>query len=103
MYNVAKGTPQLLGNVAQGSPPVTGNVAQGSSQLSGDVVQGPSQPLGNQGETSGLLSSAELVPIFMKSCSRKNMAVLMTRRLFSKDVRMSSKVSGHGKNSWILR
>ena len=44
-----------------------------------------------------LLSRSELTQIFMKSCSRKNMAVLMTRRLFSPEVRMSSNVSGRKK------
>ena len=44
-----------------------------------------------------LLSWSELTQIFMKSCSRKNMAILMTRRLFSTEVRMSSNVSGRKK------
>ena len=44
-----------------------------------------------------LLSRSELTQIFIKSCSRKNMAVLMTRRLFSAEVRMSSNVSGRKK------
>ena len=43
------------------------------------------------------LSQSELTQIFMKSCSRKNMAVLLTRRLFSQEIRMSSNVSGRNK------
>ena len=43
------------------------------------------------------LSQSELTQVFMKSCSRKNMAVLMTRRLFSQEIRMSSNVSGRNK------
>lgn len=39
-----------------------------------------------------LLSWSELTQIFMISCSRKNTAALMTRRLFSTEVRMSSHV-----------
>ena len=42
-------------------------------------------------------SRSELTQIFMKSCSRKNMAVLMTRKLFTEEVRMSSNVSGRNK------
>jgi len=33
-----------------------------------------------------LLLQSELTQLFMKSCSRKNMAVLMTRQLFSAEV-----------------
>ena len=43
------------------------------------------------------LSRSQLTQIFMKSCSRKNMAVLMTRKLFTEEVRMSSNVSGRNK------
>ena len=44
-----------------------------------------------------LLSRSDLTQIFMKSCSRKNMAVLMTRKLFSEEIRMSSNVAGRKK------
>ena len=44
-----------------------------------------------------LLSHSQLTQIFMKSSSRKNMAVLMTRQLFSPEVQMSLNVSGHKK------
>ena len=44
-----------------------------------------------------LLPQNELTMIFMKSCSRKNMSVHLTRRLFSEEVRMTSNVSGCNK------
>ena len=39
----------------------------------------------------------ELTQICNKSCSRSNMAVNLVRRLFNKQTRMMSNVSGHGK------
>ena len=69
------------------------------------VVQGASTSarvsslLSSREESSedDLLSRSELTKFFMKSCSRKHMAVLMTRRLFSPEVRMSSNASTHKK------
>ena len=40
----------------------------------------------------------DLTQIFNKSCSRRNMAVNLIRRLFSHETRMKCNVSGHGKD-----
>ena len=44
-----------------------------------------------------LLSSAEITPIFTKSCNRNNFAALLVKRLFDVPTRMRSNVSGRGK------
>ena len=44
-----------------------------------------------------LLPESELTLIFMKSCSRRNMCVHLTRQLFTKQVRKTSNVSGRNK------
>ena len=46
---------------------------------------------------SDMLTPADLVPIYVKSCSRRNFAVLLVRRLVDKDVRRRSNVNGKGK------
>ena len=48
------------------------------------------------GET-GFLTSADVVPIFVKSCSRRNFVVLLIRRLIDKEVRRRSNVTSKGK------
>lgn len=51
-----------------------------------------------QGPTpTQLLPESELTLIFMKSCSRRNMCVHLTRRLFTEQVRKTSNVSGRNK------
>ena len=49
------------------------------------------------GGEQGLLTSADVVPIYVKSCSRRNFAVLLIRRLIDKEVRRKSNVTGKGK------
>lgn len=44
-----------------------------------------------------LLSSAEITPIFTKSCNRNNFAALLVKHLFDVPTRMRSNVSGRGK------
>ena len=45
----------------------------------------------------GLLTPADVVPIYVRSCSRRNFAVLLIRRLIDKEVRRRSNVTGKGK------
>ena len=74
---------------------------QGAHQVTqGTSISAKATPILSSLEESSegdLLSHSQLTQIFMKSCSRKNMAVLMTRQLFSPEVRMSSNVSGRKK------
>ena len=44
-----------------------------------------------------LLSSAEITPIYTKSCSRHNLAALLEKRLIDILTRMRSNVVGRGK------
>ena len=44
-----------------------------------------------------LLTSGEISQIFLKSCSRKNFATLLVRRLFPEEIRKVSNVSGKDK------
>jgi len=44
-----------------------------------------------------LLPPSDLLPIYVKSCSRRNLAVLLIRRLVDPDVRRRSNVKGRGK------
>ena len=44
-----------------------------------------------------LLSSAEITPIYVKSCNRRNFAALLVERLFDVETRLKSNVSGRGK------
>ena len=45
----------------------------------------------------GLLTSIDVIPIYVKSCSRRNFAVLLIRHLIDKEVRRRSNVNGKGK------
>lgn len=45
-----------------------------------------------------LLTTAELTQIFVKSCSRKNFASCLVRRLFDINTRLRSNVNGRGKD-----
>jgi len=87
--------PQLSGNIVPPPQPLGNFVSP--PQPSGNVTSLVPQGLSTSSGLNELLANSELVQIFMKSCSRKNMAVLMTRRLFSEDVRMSSNVAGRNK------
>ena len=44
-----------------------------------------------------LLTSGEISQLFLKSCSRKNFAILLVKRLFPEEVRKVSNVSGKDK------
>ncbi|XP_065911398.1 uncharacterized protein [Dysidea avara] len=57
----------------------------------------PTPPPPTSRGPTGLLPESELTLIFMKSCSRRNMSVHLTRRLFTEQVRKTSNVSGRNK------
>ena len=46
---------------------------------------------------NALLSTSDLTLIFMRSCSRKNMAVKLEKRLIPENIRIISNVSGKNK------
>ena len=80
------------------SPSSESRVSQASGDEEGISSQGAAiQQEGIPPQIPELLTPSELTPIFMKSCSRKNMSVHLTRRLFSEKVRMTSNVSGRKK------
>ena len=85
------------------SPSSESRVSQASGDGAGIFSQGAAitteaiQQEGIQPQMPELLSQSELTLIFMKSCSRKNMSVHLTRWLFSEQVRMTSNVSGRKK------
>ena len=45
----------------------------------------------------GFLLPADVVPIYVKSCSRRNFTVLLIRHLIEKEIRRKSNVSEKGK------
>ena len=49
-------------------------------------------------EEVDLLSVSEVTQVYVKSCSRGNMATKLVRRLFDETTRMTSNVKGRGKN-----
>ncbi|XP_065895052.1 protein starmaker-like isoform X7 [Dysidea avara] len=77
---------------AMQQPPTHSELAHGSGA---NLLPTPPPPT-SRGPT-GLLPESELTLIFMKSCSRRNMSVHLTRRLFTEQVRKTSNVSGRNK------
>ena len=89
-HSVAQDTnPEVL---QQGDVPVEGNeveITNASVKIANTSIESGGEP--------GLLTSADVVPIYVKSCSRRNFAVLLIRRLIDKEVRCRSNVTGKGK------
>ena len=61
-----------------------------------EVVTNNPVVVSNEG-TEKLLPSSALVPLYVKSCSRRNFAVLLIRKLVGKEVMRYSNVNGRGK------
>ena len=79
-------------NLQQEDVPVEGNgveITNASVEIANASIESGGEP--------GLLTSADVVPIYVKSCSRRNFAVLLIRRLIDKEVRRRSNVTGKGK------
>ena len=89
--------------VEQGSDVNPESLQQDEITVAGDEVEiaNSSIDIANTSTEStaelALLPPADMVPIYVKSCSRRNFAVLLIRRLVDKDVRRRSNVNGKGK------
>ena len=76
----------------QDDVPVEGNeveITNASVEIADTSIESAGEP--------GLLTPADVVPIYVRSCSRRNFAVLLIRRLIDKEVRRRSNVTGKGK------
>ncbi|XP_065916674.1 protein starmaker-like isoform X2 [Dysidea avara] len=78
-----------------GAQPLESNNSELAHGSGANLLPTPPPPT-SRGPT-GLLPESELTLIFMKSCSRRNMSVHLTRRLFTEQVRKTSNVSGRNK------
>ena len=93
--------PPILTPVSQQVSPTSTPPATPNTTLTTKVVIATKQtgiPSCEWPRMSGdLLTSGEISQLFLKSCSRKNFATLLVKRLFPEEVRKVSNVSGKDK------
>ena len=94
LENVVAETSQLP-IIASSPPPSNGSEESSASSL--ETIETPA--VGNHEEVGyqELISASKLTELFVKSCSRRNLAVRMVRILFDEETRLKSNVNGRGK------
>jgi len=81
------------------TPPITPPVSQVINKTKVVVTTTPTEPSCSfpAENDADLLTTGEITQIFLRSCSRKNFATLMVRRLIPEDIRKISNMSGKDK------